>query len=191
MSQEDPRTIDARTTFASCEAGGTHSAQPNQMQGPCDSNTTDPVHHRLECVALSLEDKDDIESPKAHSLFLCPSNLSALLESATSMSLGVSRVREKGDKFEKTGVLDSTDEDATLSCYSSGTGDDSVTLRGRPSPVRYVSYVVFGHRTLSILEISVPVFRGNPAKKLYIARSIVCSYYRSPMLLSLLTMYNL
>ena len=132
MSQEDPRA-----TSASCEGDGTYSSQPNQMQVHHDANV-DPVHRRLECVALSLEDRDDIESPKTH--FLCPSNLSGLLESATAMSLGVAsnRVREKGN-FERTGVLGSTGEEATSSCYSSGTGDDSVTLRERPSPVRYVS----------------------------------------------------
>ena len=55
------------------------------------SSQTPPVRNPVpDHVALSLDDKDDPESPPTTLLFLCPSNLSALLETATSLSLGVS-----------------------------------------------------------------------------------------------------
>lgn len=121
------------------EDGSTHSN--SKMQSDINgTDIVDPDHQRQDCVALSLEDKDEVESPPTHSLFLCPSNLSALIESATSMSLGVASSREK-EGMDKTGmqqppaVLIDNDKGA---CYFSGTGDDNITLRGRPSPDRYV-----------------------------------------------------
>ncbi len=45
----------------------------------------------VDCIALSLEDKD--ESPPTTATFLCPSNLSGLLETATALSLGVASER--------------------------------------------------------------------------------------------------
>ncbi len=53
---------------------------------------SETVNQPVDCVVLYLEDKrreDEADSPPKTSLFLCPSNLSGILETATALSLGV------------------------------------------------------------------------------------------------------
>ncbi len=54
--------------------------------------------HPVDCIALPLDDhQDETESPPAISLFLCHSNLSALLETATGLSLGITSGEPGGE----------------------------------------------------------------------------------------------
>ncbi len=73
MSQENSRNV-------------TLSPQDQHNQSSMYSSP----QHSVDCVALPLDDhQDETESPPAISLFLCHSNLSALLETATGLSLGI------------------------------------------------------------------------------------------------------
>ena len=83
-------------------------------------------------VALSLDDKDEPESPPTTSLFLCPSNLGALLETATSLSLGVAS-GEVGDKGPST----NRERDRGV---CEGWRDTTATLRGQESQTRCVKH---------------------------------------------------
>ena len=108
-------------------------------------DSSNDVHGRLECVALSLED----ETPPVRSL-LCPAHWGALLES-TTVSL-VSTVRDhawdnddndSGTQEERTDTRQATtlaknlfERGVCTPDSVSGNGDDSRTPQGGQSPQR-------------------------------------------------------
>lgn len=89
---------------------------------------------RVECVALSLDDKEDSESPQTQSRFLCASNFAALLETASFMSLGATdSLKQKGKEADPG--ADSGGDNSTLGFYSTPDGKEALVSKGS---VRYV-----------------------------------------------------
>ena len=112
------------------------STRTDQSRESQSSQTPPVCNPDPDYVALSLDDKDDPESPPTTSLFLCPSNISALLETATSLSLGVAsgEVNDRGPLVRR--------ERSVCACEGKrNEGHATAAAWEQESPVGYVYFL--------------------------------------------------